>query len=419
MKLFKRKIDGEKRTIASNFLSLTVLQISDYILPLIILPFLVRVLGSEKFGLVMFAQSLATFLKIVVDFGFNISGTRAVSLARNNKVELSRIFSAIMIVKSVMIIIGFLILVFIVETFTRFNVDAIVYYLSFGIVIGHAVFPVWFFQGIEKMRFVTGVNILAKVIFALLLFLIVRQESDYVLVPAFNSLGFILAGLLGLLLSLRHVRFTWPGRDLIKNLVKDTSSLFVGKFASNLYTTCNVLILGLFAGNTIVGVYSSMEKLILAAKNFYSPLYQAIFPWLAKQPNPKRTKVIRQLFPIIFVVGLLISLLIIFLGENILDIIYDDELITSYSIIFKILALIAIFAGLNMLFNNLYFPAIKKYQTRMKIFIAGGLFNVVVSLILVQYYGIYGMAYTVVTTEFFLLVLGIVYFNKYKGLSNI
>lgn len=410
---FTKKIAKDKKTILSNFFSLTVLQAANYILPLLILPFLVRVLGIEKFGLVMFAQSIATFLMIAVDFGFEISGTREISISRNEKEKVSQIFSSIIAIKFILIIVWFSVLFLVVELTPRFKEDAIVYYLSFGMVVGHAIFPVWFFQGIEKMKFVTLINILSKIIFTLLIFIVIRSESDYYLVPAFNSIGYIVAGVLGLLISLKHTNMSKPAFGMMQKLVKDSFSLFLGKFATNLFTTCNVLILGLFTGNSVVGVYSSMEKLILAVKNVYSPFYIALFPWLSNQLPEKRVLVIKKITPFILLAGVIVTTVIILFGEKMLMLIYNDNLINSYIFIFKILSLIAIFAGLNMLFTSLYFTAVKMYKTRMYIFIIAGVFHVFLSVILVKLYGIYGMAIAVVFTEFFLLILGFYYFKKH------
>ena len=411
-KTINKLFEGDKKTVAVNYFSLLVLQGTNYILPLLTLPFLVRVLGAEKFGLVMFAQALATFLSVLVDFGFNLSGTREVSLARHQKEELSKIFSAILIIKVVLCIVALTLLFVIINLFDRFSVEPNVYYLSFGVVIGQALFPIWFFQGIEKMKFVTTVNILAKVIFTVLVFVLIRQESDYISVPTYNSLGFIVAGIVGLFLSLKYVSFTWPGFKTIRRLVVESSSLFVSSFAISLYTSSNALILGLFTGDIIVGVYSSMEKLVLAIKNIYSPLYQALYPWLSKQADLKKVNIINKLKPVIFSLGFLVIMVIIFFGRTILDQIFDDEVISSYSIIFKILSFTAMFSGLNMLYNTLFFPAIKKYKIRMNILIFGGLFSLLLSLILVKYFGIFGTAYTVISTELLLLILGLYFFKK-------
>jgi len=412
-KIFNQSIKEDHKIIATNYFSLSILQIANYILPLLTLPYLVRVLGAEKFGLIMFAQALATILTVLVDFGFNLSGTREVSVARNEREKLSEIFSAIMIIKIFLIFLAFLILFIIVNVFPRFSADADVYILSFGIVIGQALFPVWFFQGIEKMKVVTLINILAKVIFTVLVFVLVKVESDYILVPFFNSLGFIVAGILGLFLSLKYVRVKSPSFDLIKQLLFESSSLFVSNFATMLYTYGNVFILGIFTGNTVVGVYSSMEKLILAIKNIFTPLYQALYPWLTKQTDKKKIKVINRLSPIVLLIGVIITLTIVLFGKSILSIIYNDALITSNASLFKILSVISIFSALSMLYNTLFFPSVKKYKTRMLILVSAGLFNLILSLILVPQFGIFGTTYTFVSTEFLLLILGWFYFKKY------
>ena len=85
MKKVKTRLSSEKATIASNYGYLLFLQGANYLLPLILLPFLVRVLGTEKYGLVMFAQSTAVILSVIVDFGFNLSGTREVSMVAKEK----------------------------------------------------------------------------------------------------------------------------------------------------------------------------------------------------------------------------------------------------------------------------------------------------------------------------------------------
>ncbi len=403
---------NENKVIAKNYFFLVLLQAANYVLPLLTLPYLVRVLGAEKYGLVMFAQSLTIFFNVFVDFGFSLSGTREISLQRNNKIKLSKIFWGIVFIKVVLAITSFLAIIIIVYSFDRFNDDMDVYLLSFGMVIGQALFPVWFFQGIEKMKFITYINIFSKVVFTLLVFILIKQEGDYRLVPLFNSLGYILGGLFGLLFSLKYVGFTKPGYMLIKDLLKDSFKLFVSNFAISLYTASNVFILGLFAGNTIVGVYSSFEKLIVAIKNGFIPMYQAIFPWLSKQP--KKARIIAKMSPFIVIVGMSISVVILVFGTKIINIIYDDPLITSYSYVFKILGLIALFSGWNMLYNTLYFPSIKAYGTRMKILMTGGFLNILFGIGVTKFYGIYGMTYVVVSTELLLLLLGIYYYKKKK-----
>jgi PST family polysaccharide transporter len=360
----------------------------------------------------MLAQSLCLFVTVIVDFGFSLSGTREIALYRDNKTKMSQIFIAIMFIKSALIIVAFFLLFVVVMAFERFSVDYEVYFLSFGIVIGQAIFPVWFFQGIEKMKFITIVNLLAKVIFTILVIVFVKSSIDYKQVPIYNSLGFIISGLLGFIVSVRYISFVPPPFKLIYQLLKETSPLFVANFATMLYTASNVLILGIFSNNALVGIYSSMEKLILAIKNIYTPIYQALFPWLSQQLDQKKIEVIKKIRPFVLGLGILISLIIVLFAKQILEILYDDILITEYSLVLKILSFVAIFSGLNMLYVGLYFPAIKNYKLKMGIQASGGILNITLALIFVNLFDIYGISISVLLTELFLLIIGFYYFNK-------
>ena len=277
-------MNNEKKIIAKNYVALLFIQGANFILPLIIFPYLVRTLDSEKYGLVMVAQSVALFLTIIVDFGFNISATREVANLKNDKEKLSQFYWNVLSIKFVLIIITFLLLLVLIFCVDKFSEDPLVYLFSFGLVLGQAIFPTWFFQGIEKMQVITIVNVAAKLFFTISLFFVVLSPADYEYVPIFNGLGFVISGLFGFIFSLQYVNFVFPKLSQVKGIIENSFSLFFSNFAVSLYTSSNTLILGFFAGDSIAGVYASMEKLILAIKSMYSPLYQAIFPNLSTKP---------------------------------------------------------------------------------------------------------------------------------------
>ena len=409
-------MNNEKKIIAKNYVALLFIQGANFILPLIIFPYLVRTLDSEKYGLVMVAQSVALFLTIIVDFGFNISATREVANLKNDKEKLSQFYWNVLSIKFVLIIITFLLLLVLIFCVDKFSEDPLVYLFSFGLVLGQAIFPTWFFQGIEKMQVITIVNVAAKLFFTISLFFVVLSPADYEYVPIFNGLGFVISGLFGFIFSLQYVKFVFPKLSQVKGIIENSFSLFFSNFAVSLYTSSNTLILGFFAGDSIAGVYASMEKLILAIKSMYSPLYQAIFPNLSTKPYDEiRSYIDKIRIPIGFF-GLVISIIIFFRAKEILMLAFDDALIVGFSPVFQILGFISILSSLNMLYVTLYFPSIKKYKIRMKILVSGGFLNLIIALSLVKFYTIYGVAISAVITELFILILAVYFY--YKKIKN-
>ncbi|HFS66793.1 MAG TPA: hypothetical protein ENK67_01115 [Flavobacteriia bacterium] len=397
--------------VISNYLYLLLIQGTNFLLPLITFPYLVRVLNLENYGIVMMAGSLMVFLNIFVDFGFNISATRHVSLIRNDKHALSNYFWNIFLIKFFLLVLSFLILLFLTLFFDKFREYALIYLFSFGVVIGQSLFPTWLFQGIERMRVITIVNVLAKIIFTVTIFIFIKSSNDYLLVPVLNSLGFVIAGIIGFLISLKYVLFKKPKRVAIVSIIKENSHLVVSNFATSIYTSGNTFILGIVAGKEMAGIYSSMEKLVMATKTIYIPLYQAIFPWLATKSKNEVIIFIHKIKKYIIFSSLFIVSIIFIFAEQLLAIIYDNPIIVDYANVFRLLGFIAFFASLNMMYVSLLFPALKMYKYRMIPLLSAGIVDLILALILGYYFSIFGVAFTAVFSEFLILVISFYYFK--------
>jgi len=398
-----------------NIIYLFILQVSNYILPLITLPYIVRTIGVEKFGVLSYANVIIFYLNILIDYGFNLSATREISINRGNKKKVSEIFISVILIKFILLIISFLIMVGLLNTFVYLDKYKEIYYFTFLMLIGKVLFPIWYFQGIEKMGYITIINVLSKIFFTILIFIYIKSENDFYLIPLINSLGVILGGFIAFIISLKYIDIFIPSVSTLMFYFKDSTSLFISNVSIALFTASNTLILGIFADPKIVGIYSSIEKLIIAIKNFFIPIYQGIYPWLAKKTNNDINKFIKKNIKYVFILSFIITLFIFIYAKDILYIIYHNQNIIEYAYILQIFSLVPLFSALSMLFNYLYFNAIKAYKIRMKIFIISGVFNIFLGVILTYIYNILGITISVVITEFLLINLGLLYFFKFLG----
>jgi len=275
----------EKRQLFLNFFSLLSLQGTNYILPLITFPYLIQVLGVEYFGLLAFATAMIMYFNVITDYGFNLSATREISVHRENQEKIIEIFSAVMTIKVVLMIVSFIVLTLIVFSFEKFSSDWEIYFLTFGTVIGQVLFPVWFFQGMERMKYISYLNIFSKLLFTAAIFMFVKEQSDYYLVPLFTSIGFIVAGIWSQVLIYKefNVRFKLQSTSVLKKYLMDGWHIFVSRVYVNIYTTTNLILLGLFTNNTVVGYYAIAEKIVVAIGGVFQPANQAIYPYLARK----------------------------------------------------------------------------------------------------------------------------------------
>ena len=315
----------DKKRLASNFFSLSVLQIFSYVLPLLTLPYLVRVLGVETFGLVAFATAFITFFNILVDYGFNLSATREVSIHRENKDKITEIYSSVLSIKFILIFVSFVIFSFIVFTFEKFSSHSMLYFITFISVIGQALFPIWYFQGMERMKYITIINIFSKVVFTIAIFVFVHEESDYLMVPLLTGLGILIGSLYALYIIKKdfHQKFVLQTIKTMMIHFKDSSQFFLSRVSVSIYTSANAFVLGLFTNNTMVGYYSIAEKLYMAIQSLYGPITQALYPYVAKERN---IKLFKKIFYSVVGLNILGVVFLYFFGEYIFTFLFTQEI---------------------------------------------------------------------------------------------
>lgn len=325
----------EKKRLLSNFFSLSVLRVFTYILPLLTLPYLVRVLGVEKFGLVMFAQSFIMFFNILVDYGFNLSATREVSIYREDQNKLTEIYSSVITIKFILVGLSFIILSIIVFSFKKFSNDWELYCLTFLLVIGQALFPIWYFQGLEKMKYVTIVNITSRALFTVAIFIFIHKETDYIFVPLLNGLGFIGGGLYSLWIIKTHFhqKFVLQKFQTLINYFKESSQFFLSRVSVSIYTLANTFVLGLFTNNTLVGYYSVAEKLYMAMQSLYAPVVQTLYPYVAKERD---IKLFKKIFYSAIFLNIISVIFLYFFGKYIFALLFTQKIAEESIKVFNI-----------------------------------------------------------------------------------
>lgn len=408
----------DKKRLLSNFFSLSVLQGANYILPLITLPYLVRVLGPEKFGLIAFAQAFIQYFNILTDYGFNLSATREISIYRDNKEKVSEIFSSVIMIKLGLMIISLLILSVLVFTIPKFKNDWLIYFFTFGMVLGNVLFPVWFFQGMERMKYITFLNIMARLIFTISIFIFIRKVQDYIYVPLISSLGTITAGVLGLWVIYKNfkVNFTLPNLESIKYQLKEGWYIFISTVSISLYTTSNTFILGIFTNNTIVGYYAAAEKIIKAIQGLLSPISQTVYPHISKLASESKERAlnfIRKLVKIVGSISFIISLSIFIFANLIVNIILGPQYQQSI-IVLRILAFLPFIIGLSNIFGIQTMLTFNLKRAFSRILISAGLLNITLALILTPLYQHIGVSSAVLITESFVTLTMFFYLRRKK-----
>lgn len=327
----------DEKKVYKNVSYLSILQMFNYLLPLLTMPYLVRVLNAEMFGLVAFSQAFIQYFVIIVDFGFNLSATKDVSIHRNNKEKLSEIFSSVLIIKMSLLLVFFVVWCAMVFSIDKFRSYYLIHLYTYGMVVGNAIFPVWFFQGQEKMQYITILNVVAKTVFTVLIFLAVRVETDYLLVPLFNSLGQFVVGSVSLYIIFTKfdMVFFIPSLQVLKRYLFDSFHLFLSRACLSLYTVANTVFLGFVTTNEVTGYYAVAEKLIRAMEGLIQPLTDAVYPYVARTHNKAFIKKIIEKATVITVFMVVIVFIV---SDSLFGLVFGHEFLHS-AYLFKLFLL--------------------------------------------------------------------------------
>ncbi|CAI9679797.1 flippase [Elizabethkingia anophelis] len=414
MEIFKRLI--QYKVQINNFISLFILQGLNFVLPLVTFPYLFRTLGVDNFGLVSFSTALLFYFQIFVDFGFNLSGARHIALNRKNKETLNVIYSSIIYSKLLLILVGFVILFISVISIHKLRQNYALYYISYLVIIGQTFFSNWFFQGMEKMRNITVINIITKVLSTLFIFLYVKRNNDYLLVPIFYSIGnFVSAIISVLIIRIKYnVSFVKVPLSSLIYYIKDAVPLFISNLSVTLYTFSTVLLLGFFFNNTIVGYYTLAERIIAAIKSIINPISQSLYPFLTIKAAESRDKVLAFNFKFLIIMGAIFFLIcfLIFISSPYILLFFfgNDSLksLTSLRIMLPIPLLLIIDTVLAT-FTLLVFNYSKYYSKAVLIV---GVVNVFVASVLIYYLKDTGAALSTLLSEFLVTIILFIYCKK-------
>jgi polysaccharide transporter, PST family len=397
------------KRIFGNAAALFVLQGLNYILPLITTPYLIRVIGGEKFGVLAFTSSFVGYFHLLVIYGFNLSAVRSVSQHRLDKHYLGQILSAVFGLRIAIGFLAFVVMILLVLLIPFFRKDLILYFWAYIAGVGGLFVPIWFFQGMEKMGYITAIDLLAKILTLVSYFLFIHSPQHFLRVFYIGCCGswvMVFTSLIIIGASFK-IKFLVPSGSFYAQCLKDGYRIFVSQFSGAFFTNSNTFVLGLFSTSKIVGTYAIAEKIVRAAITLSVPVCSAIYPhssYLFKQSMGQGLRFIRKVF---IVGGLLFALgsALLFLSADFLVLIVSGERNPVISGLIRLLSILPLCVFLdNLLYAQIMLNCNLEKQY-MRAVITTGLLSTGMLLAFVPFLGASGSALSYLFSEVLVLAL--------------
>lgn len=359
--------DSRKELVDSLYLIL--MQGINQLLPLIVMPYLMVVLGAGGYGYIGFSLSVVQYLTLIVDFGFNLSATKHVAIVKDDIEERSKVFWSVFWAKSLLLLASSLLLVILIAFVPTFQRYGFVIICTFPMVLGSTYTFLWMFQGIGKVRDMAIINTLSKILMLPLIFVFVKDKTDFPMAALLQSMVFVLTAIISsaYLYKIKVIRFFKVKRERIWEEIKDSFPLFLSSASTSVYTQLFVVVLGFLCAEDVVGKYSSAERIMRAlCFVLYVPINQAFFPKVSALSSNNRTEGIKVLQRVKWLVlGIMstVSILLFIFAPTIGHLLGKDY--EGFDTLLRIFAFAPIFIGIGGVYGQIGLIALGNKLSRI------------------------------------------------------
>ena len=388
-----KQINSSKdgKTVFANFGYLSLLQVAGYVFPLISMPYLARVIGAEGFGKIAFASAIVVWIQTISDWGFNLTATRDVAQNRDNKELVSRIFSNVLWARSVLTLLSGIILLLVVLLVPYLRENADIIFVTFLLIPGYILFPEWFFQAIEKMKYTTFFNLFLKLVFTVAVFVFIHKREDYLMQPLLTTIGYLLCGIGALYLIFKKWGYSLykPQWGEIFKTIRNSTDVFINNLMPNLYNSFSVMLLGFFGGSTANGIYDGGNRFPVIFYQFQSVLSRAFYPFLSRRPDK------HSFYAKLNIVSALIgAVFLILLSPLVIKIMLGDEFEKSV-VVMQILSFSVVFLAMDYTYGTNFLIINHKEKPLRNLTFVSSIIGMSVAIPLVYYFSYIGAAITV------------------------
>lgn len=412
------------RELLLNSFYLYLVQGLNYLLPLLTLPYLLVTLSAESFGMYSFAFAVSQIAILFVDFGFNISATKKIAENAENEEVVRSVFWRVIVIKLFFLIITFFffsLLVSLIDSYKEYSSHV---FLSFIMILGSAVFPIWWFQGLNKMKTLSIINACSKLVTFPLIFLLVKEGNDSDIAIVIQSLSFLIAGIVSVIFIFSKEKNYLNGqyfysKQEYKEEIKESFPIFLSNSAISLYTNGLTIILGFFTTSSQVGLFGALERIVrVFCFGILGPINQACFPVIVREKKIDFQKA-KTLFRYLIVSVSAIIVLMLLILYSFRSFVVQRFLSAYVGVepLFNIFILMIIPIVLGGIFGQLGLLGLGDRIHKSifsKIYISIGLLSIPISFLCVSRFYVNGAVFSMMLVETAIFVTLAYFVKKYK-----
>lgn len=388
-------------SIKRNFFYNSILTLSQYIIGLITFPYVSRVLGVSNIGIVSFVDNTINYFVLFSTLGIGIIGAREIARFSNDTEKRNSVFSSLVAMFMIFTFVVLVAYIVAVLCIPKFNIYKELFYIGTAKLIFTVFLIEWFYRGVENFRYITIRNIVIKLLYVCSLFVFVKNKEDYVIYFILTTGVVVINALINILYARNFVRFSFKDITL-KPYFKQ--SFLLGSYAilTSMYTTFNVMYLGLVSGTTQVGYYWAALTIYGIILGFYSSFTGVMMPRMSSllsQGNKNEfLQMIYKSFNVLFTICIPLVIGSVMLAPQIISILSGDEY-KGAIIPMQIIMLLILVVGIAQILAIQVLMPMQKDKLILSASVIGASIGILLNLLLVRTFGSIGTALVLLISE--------------------
>ena len=404
------------KSIKFNFIMNFILTVSNFLFPLITFPYVSRVLLPEGTGKVAFALSIVSYFTLFASFGVSTYGIRAIAQVRDDKDRLSKTMHELLFINIISMIIVYIALVIAISVVPQFAMEKELFGVTSLFVLFTIIGIEWLYKGLEKYQYITIRTIVFKIASLFLVFLFVKEKSDYIIFAFISIFAIVGSGVLNLINSRKLINYTLYSEYEFKKHLKPMFVLFLTSMAIAIYTSLDEGLLGLLSSPEQVGYYNAAVRVKGILFTLITSLGVVLLPRLSYYvENHMETEFHEALAKstnfIIVIAASVVIFFTLFAKETILILAGENYVASIIPLQIVVWALI-LSAITNILGIQILLPLKKDKQLLFSVLCAATV-DVIANFLLVPKLAAVGTALSVIAAELSVLIVQIIILRQY------
>ena len=395
----------KNKSIKKNFIYNSILTSSNMVFPLLTAPYLSYTLGAENIGKVNFATSLVNWFILISAFGIPRYGVREIARNRDDKKELTNTFWNLILIQVILSIIAIGVYLLIILNLPRFENELNIYLMMVMMLILNIFSIDWFYQGIEEYSYITIRNIVFKILSIILIFVMVKNDSDYIIYAGINIFGLCFNNILNYLNTKKYIYKKIYKLNILKYL-KELRIYFLTTLIVALYTQLDHLFIG-YSSEQHLAFYLRSKSIQGIGMSITNSLITVLIPrtaYLIKNDYEAYKRVISHSINYIYIIGLPCIVGIFLLSKELIMFLGGEEFIpASYSL--KIISILIVINTIGSWQVNQILIPYRKEKIALNIQIISAIISVALNIIMIPKLSFIGAAIAWCITESMLVIM--------------